>query len=361
MGRKVAVDVRLLEASGIGRYLREVVSRLVTRGSYRYTLLGDPQAIAQHVGGHPGVSAVRARAPIYSLSEQLELLRRIAGDTDLYWAPHYNVPLVHPGRLLVTVHDVLHLALPEYAGRAHRRLYARLMFQAATRRAAAILCVSRFTAEEVVRHTGISRHKVRVVHNGVGPEWFSPPGGEPPHPRPYFLFVGNVKPHKNLGRLVAAFELASASLPHDLVIVGRREGFLTGDDEVARRAEALGGRVRFTGEVPERELRRFVANATALVFPSVYEGFGLPPLEAMASGCPALVSRAAALPEVCGKAALYFDPFDVEDIARALVRVATEEGLRAELVERGREHASRFSWDRCAEDTEAVIEEVLGG
>ncbi len=353
---RVAVDVRLLEASGIGRYLREILPRLVERGPHEYALLGDPAEIARTFGVDSRVASIEARTPIYSLAEQWELLRRTPPDAGLFWAPHYHFPLLRRGRVLLTVHDVLHLARPEYVAGIHGRMYARAMFAAGARRAAAVICVSRFTADELVRRTGTSARRVRVVHNGVARDWFEPAVGESPHERPYFLYVGNVKPHKNLRRLVEAFGEVSRALPHDLVIVGKRAGFRTGNEALARRA---GERVRFTGPVPEGELRRFVSHATALVFPSLYEGFGLPPLEAMAAGCPAVVARAAAIPEVCGEAALYFDPLDPGDIARALSRVAREPALRAELIGRGRERAGAFRWERSAEETAAVIDEVL--
>ena len=193
--------------------------------------------------------------------------------------------------------------------------------------------------------------------NGVDPEWFDVPRPAAAE-RPYFVFVGNVKPHKNLGRLLDAFAALAPEIPHDLLLVGRRRGFLTGDPEIARRAESLGGRVRFTGFVETEELRRTVAGATALVLPSLYEGFGLPALEAMACGRPVLAARAGALPEVCGDAALYCDPRDPGDIAAGLRRLATDAELAARLAAAGVAHARRFSWDDTAAGVGDAIRQV---
>jgi glycosyltransferase involved in cell wall biosynthesis len=124
-------------------------------------------------------------------------------------------------------------------------------------------------------------------------------------------------------------------------------------------AATLGGRVRFTGELPRAEVGRFLTHADAFVFPSLYEGFGFPPLEAMACGCPTVVSRAAALPEVCGNATLYFNPADPEDLSQALIRLLGDVGLRRDLTERGRRQAAGFSWERSATETLAVMDTAL--
>lgn len=356
----VTVDLRLLEASGIGTYLQNLVPRIVREfAGTSFALLGDPSEMERRGLGGSGVTRIPAAAPIYSLAEQIEMLRRTPAATELFWSPHYNVPLISPGRLLVTIHDALHLARPEFVHGVHRRLYARAMFASVRRRAARVLCVSRFTADEVVRWGGVDPRRIEIVHEGVGTDWFEAVPGDSPHPRPYLLFVGNVKPHKNLVRLVEAFDLLSGEHDLDLVIVGKREGFITGDRRVAERAARLGSRVRFTGFVPDADLRRYVRHAVALVFPSLYEGFGLPALEAMASGCPVLASRAASLPEVCGDAALYFDPLRPDDIA-AKIRLLLEDGaLRRDLQGKGEERARRFTWERCARETREVIDHVL--
>ncbi len=199
-----------------------------------------------------------------------------------------------------------------------------------------------------------------MIHNGVDASWFAVELSQRPHPKPYFLCVGNIKPHKNLKRLLEAFGAIRGQISHDLLLVGRKEGFLTGDREVQESAARFGDRVQFTGEVPLDRLRQYFAHAEALVFPSLYEGFGMPPLEAMALGCPTVVSSAASIPEVCGEATLYFDPFDTKDMALKMLRLVREKDLRAELVAKGKIRAKAFSWETCAGQTSGLLDQATG-
>ncbi len=350
----------MVEASGIGTYLRQVLGRLASeRAEWRLLLLGDPEALGREAwSSAPGVEVVAHRAPLYGLRGHVlpAAARRL--EPDLLWVPHYNIPLGWRGRLLVTVHDLAHLALPEVFGRGARRAYACLTFAAVRRRADGLLFVSRFSRDEFHRLVGAPRGAEWTAPNGVDPSWFDVPPAAATA-RPYFLYVGNVKPHKNLGRLLEAFAALVGEIPHDLVLAGRRQGFLTGDPEVARRAGGLGERVRLTGFLGDDELRRAVAGAAALVLPSLYEGFGLPAIEAMACGRPVLAARAGALPEVCGDAALYCDPRDPSDIAAGLRRLATDAELAARLAAAGPAHARRFSWDDTAATVAMAIRTVL--
>lgn len=359
----IAIDMRMVRHSGIGTYLRSLFPRLrALRPADRFCLLGLPERLQEQFGA-PGAGVEHApwQSPIYSVREQLRGPGCIGKGVDLLWSPHYNIPLLRRGPLVVTVHDTFHLAMPELVGGVHRRLYARVLFGAVAKKADAIICVSRFTADELVRLAGADARKIRVVPNGVDEAWFRLRRLRRPHSRPYLLFVGNVKPNKNLRRLVTAYESLAAGIEQDLVIVGQREGFLTADSQVAALAAKLPERVRFTGYVDQATLEQYFAHAEALVFPSLYEGFGLPPLEAMACGCPVIASRAASLPEVCGEAALYFDPREPAQIAAAIRRLVEDRGLRHELVHRGAERARAFSWDASAALTSEVFEEVCRG
>jgi glycosyltransferase involved in cell wall biosynthesis len=201
----------------------------------------------------------------------------------------------------------------------------------------------------------VDEARVNTVPLGVDGAWFKDGAiGDAPH-RPYFLYVGNVKPHKNLSRLIEAFVQVSNVIPHDLVVVGRREGFGTGDLAAERLTSTAPNRIVLKGQVSNAELERYYMHATALVFPSLYEGFGLPALEAMAAGCPVLASSAAALPEVCGDAALYFDPYDANAIGQKVVLLARDESLRSRLIAKGKVQASKFSWKRTGELTARIL------
>jgi glycosyltransferase involved in cell wall biosynthesis len=358
----LAIDARMLGRSGIGTYLSNLLPRLIPlyRGE-RVDLIGNESALDRTSWARVGkVRVLDCPSPIYSIGEQLRLPRLIADDCGLFWSPHFNVPLLYRGPLLVTIHDVLHLAMPQYMPGVHKRLYARALLAAVRRKARAIICNSRFTADELMRVVGVPAAEIEVIHMGVDEGWFVANERTPPQEKPYFVYVGNVKPHKNVAGLVEAFRRVAGRIPHDLVIVGKKEGFITVDRTAEVSAAALGERVKFTGLVDHALLKRYVACAEALVLPSFYEGFGLPPLEAMACGCPAIVSDRASLPEVCGDAALYCNPDDVEDIAARMLEVAGNEVLRAQLREKGLARARQFTWERCARETLAVIERLHG-
>lgn len=350
-------------AAGIGTYLRQLVPR-VSRllPTFDLCLLGRAEILSRFEWTErAGVTIVDCRAPIYSLREQVELPVKIPARTDLLWSPHYNVPVCFSGRLLVTVHDTFHLAMPEFVKGWHRRLYSRAMFRAVRSKAVGILCVSHFAKDQVLSYCPTGTQEVHVVHNGVDTSWLEAVRGSSPHPNPYLLFVGSVKPHKNLSRLLEAFGLLLQKIPHDLIIIGRREGFITGDALANERAAAMRARVTRVGELDHDHeiLRRFYAHADALVLPSLYESFGLPALEAAASGCPIVVSRVGGLPEVYGEAALYCDPYDVEDIADKIFQMVTDRELSRRHIERGRAVAKAYSWDVAAEKVSGLIRTLL--
>lgn len=356
----LAVDARMVRHSGIGTYLRHLVPRLVAaRPTWRFTILGPAEELrALGWTAWSNATVVDCRAPIYSVREQLALPRLVPADAQLFWTPHYVIPLLLGRRMLVTVQDVFHLAMPELVGGVVRRAYARAMFAAVRRRASRVLFTSEFTRQEFTRLAGAPSAGSDVVPLGVDESWraierLAREG------RPYLLYAGNVKPHKNVAALVRAFLAVADAVPHELVIVGRTEGMRTADEEVAKLAASSSGRVRMIGEVSDASLRQWMAGADAFAFPSLYEGFGLPPLEAMAAGVPCLVSRSASLPEVCADAALYCDARDERDIAARLGELLTDEPLRERLRVRGRERAALFPWDRCAQGTLRVIEETL--
>jgi glycosyltransferase involved in cell wall biosynthesis len=356
-----AVDMRMVRASGIGTILVHVVPFLVAhRPQWRFRLLGDP-AILRH---YPWASAANVEIvpfgkPIYSIAEQVAFPRRALAGTDILWSPNYNIPHRWRGPLLVNVNDVAHLALPDTFGGFAKQTYARAMFAAVRRRADGIVFISDFSQREFGERVGQPRGLSRMIHCGVDESWFGVQPGVALRPRPFILFVGNVKPHKNLLGLLEAFGRVQNRIPHDLVIVGKKEGFITGVPRVHELVSSFGGRVDFTGYVPDDELRRFFAQADALVLPSFYEGFGLPPVEAMAVGCPALVSDVASLPEVCGDAALYCNPHDAESIAVAMYRIVTDEMLRATLRPKGYARARALSWTVAGDGYLKMFEAVL--
>jgi glycosyltransferase involved in cell wall biosynthesis len=350
---RLFVDARLQHSSGIGTYIRELVPRVAR-------IIGEERCVVLANDDTGVFTDVRSfHAGVYSMKEQLLALQLGVARGDVYWSPHYNMPALLPARRLVTVHDVFHVAMPEFTPGMAKRLYARTLFAAVRLRASRIICVSEFTAMELAKFTGTLREKMRVIHNGMSAQWTVLPTLPRPHAGPYILYVGNVKPHKNLSRLVDAFcNFDSGGV--QLVIVGRREGFITGDASVVLKAEQHADKISFTGLVSDETLAAYYQHARALVAPSLYEGFGLPPLEAMAAGCPAVVSDIPSHREICGDAATYFDPYSPADIHEKLTYIkGISDAERAALAARGKERAAMFNWDKCAEQTVEVIREVM--
>ena len=324
-----------------------------------FILFGDTVLLAEECGVNARMRAFAA--PIYSVREQCELPGLLPSGASLMWSPHYNVPLFSAVPLLVTIHDALHVAMPELFPGRFKQLYAALMFRAALWKSRTVLANSLFTKEELRRLFGrfAQKEKIRVIHLGVDAEWFDLAIGTRPCEKPFVLYVGNVKPHKNLRGLVAAFGAMKDRVDVDLVIVGEQEGFLTGDCGLMEVAEPLGSRVKFTGRVSVELLRQYYVHAAALILPSFYEGFGLTALEAMAAGCPVVASRVASIPEVCGNAAVYFDPDNIAEMAEVIQRTLSDAPLREKMRRRGFQRACEFQWETTAERTVDAIKELL--
>jgi glycosyltransferase involved in cell wall biosynthesis len=348
--KSIAIDCRMVNASGIGTCIQGWVPRLITsRPDTAFILLGDTRQLAMFAWSRaPNVTVRLFCAPIYSLREQWDWLKLRSENFGLVWVPHYNIPLFWPGPLFVTVHDVGHLAMPDVFGRV-KRAYARLFFGQVRDRATCVSFVSNFSRDEFLRLVGDPKGRSAVVYNGIDEAWFAPlPDIRIPPDigdLPYIVCVGNVKPHKNISRLIEAFGLITAQIPHRLVIVGKRDGFITGDPEAARLAEPLGDRVKFTGYLSDELLRLVIGKAELLVHPSRYEGFGLPPLEAMACGCPVAIAAAGSMPEISGDAALYFDPTDVADISEKILTMCLDFKKKQDFIARGLVQAKRYNWD----------------
>jgi glycosyltransferase involved in cell wall biosynthesis len=358
----VAIDLRMYGLSGIGRYLQSVIPEVLPQiNSDQIVVFGDIEALRREDWAHDTrVKLHDERAAIFSAREQLNALSKKYMNADVLWSPQYNVPMLRRGKLVVTIHDLCQLAHPETLGSNLQRFYARMLISRAVRQADAILCVSEFTRDELRKYLGADPSRITVTYPGRG--LISPAGLSRPAKtgeRPYILAVGNVKPHKNLSRLLAAFELAQQQVSHDLVLVGKRDGFLNPDNLEIDPRNIEDGRVRFTGKISDEELMDYYRGADALVLPSIYEGFGFPLVEAMAQGCPVACSNAASLPEVAGDAALLFDPFNIHQIAESMIAIVTNSSLRKHLIEKGLARAARYSAKKCGQQTAEVINRVL--
>ena len=282
---------------------------------------------------------------------------------DVLFVPAHVLPPIHPRASLVTVHDLGYLHFPE-AHPWRQRLYLDLSTRWNARAAAHLLADSEATRADLMAHYRTSPEKITVAYPGCD-ETLAPVRDpvvvEAAKARygiagDYFLYLGTLQPRKNLARVVAAF--ATLQSEAVLVLAGKR-GWLYDDLFTQARRAGLEGRVLFPGYIPDGDKAALLSGALAFVFPSLYEGFGLPVLEAQACGCPVITSTTSSLPEVAGDAALLVNPEDTAAIAGALQRVATEPGLRQALAERGFANVRRFSWAACARSVLSVIEQCV--
>jgi glycosyltransferase involved in cell wall biosynthesis len=314
------VDDRWIGKHGIGRFASEVLRRL-------------PPAISMPSGLRPS----NPLDPVWS-SVHIALIR-----PGVYFSPGYNPPLASRAPFVFTIHDLMHLRVADESSTAKRLYYERIV-RPALAKAFRVLTVSNFSKQEIVDWSGIPPQKILVVGNGVS-TGFLPTGPRHVEDRPYLLYIGNRRPHKNLPRLLKAFQ--SAHLGRDVILLcsGIRDGAMNRWIQEAGLDQSA---VRFTGEIPEERISDYYRGALAVLVPSLYEGFGLPALEAMACGTPVLVGNRASLPEVVGDAGLLVDPLDVAAIADGICRILQDAELRKELTTRGLARASIFSWDATA-------------
>jgi len=371
---RIAIDARKWRDFGIGTYVRNVVRRLarLDRETTYFLFCNSNDAPTLRDLAENFVPVVED-APGYGVREHISLPRKLRSlKADLFHAPHYVLPLLCTTPSVVTIHDCIHLLFPQYLPNRLAWRYAHFMMGSAIRRSAAVFTVSEASRRDILHFfPWADPDKVQVVPNALDFGVLEDPGAEETERvreryqirGRFILYAGNIKPHKNLDRLVTAFSLLRRRGGFDdvrLVIVGSAE-----ENKYAalrRTAEVTGVRneVRFFGFVPDRTLSALYRSASAFAFPSLYEGFGLPPLEAMACGTPVVTSQLSSLPEVVGDAAVFVDPWSASDIAQGLERALTDEPLRAVLREKGRERVKAFSWDRSVSAIHAGYLKALG-
>ena len=357
----LTIDARFYFATGIGTYLQNVLPALAKRQpTWRLHLLCRSEDSVPISLAIPTANLIACNLPPLSVAEQFRLRRFVPPDTELFWIPHFNFPVFTRFRTVVTLHD---LSIRHWQGWGRgllRYAYSRLVFAVLARRAGALLCDSEATRTELL-HFYRPRSSPVSIHLGVSPVRKSGPRKTKlrRRVRPFILFVGNIKPHKNLGRLIQAYARVCDQIEHDLVIVGKTEGLRSIDSSVFSLAQRLRDRIHFPGYVSSQELESFMTAASLFVLPSLYEGFGLPPLEAMARGVPTAVSDIPVLREVCADASIYFDPYDTDSIARTMLSVLTDRALSRQLATRGRARAKSKTWLRTIEQTESMLSRSL--
>jgi len=368
---RIGIDTRKLHDFGIGTYIRNLLrqlARLDTRSEF--VLLCRPDDVDTLTATGPNFRPVALRAGNYTVSEQVALpvaLKR-AGVT-LFHAPHYVLPPLVACRSVVTIHDCIHLMFPQYLPNRLAPYYARTFIGLAARRADRVLTVSESSKRDILRFVDIPPERIDVIYNAYDDRFSRAPREEDVERvreryqlhGEFVLYAGNVKPHKNVERLIDAFHhVRHRGLDHlKLVVIG---------DELTKYAALrravhrhnLHKYVRFLGYLPEDTLAVMYRLAAVFVFPSLYEGFGLPPLEAMASGTPVVTSNVSSLPEVAGDAAVLVNPLESEAIADGIERVLTDRMLNADLRRRGLARARQFSWEASVKRVHEIYAAIGG-
>lgn len=356
---KITIDVRMINSSGIGTYLKNVVPFIINE-KFKIVFIGKRDEISDLGWDRYDNTEIReCNYKIYSLKEQLFLKRKIPKDTDLIWIPHFNAPIRLNGEVLITIHDAFHLAMPEKVGGKLKQFYAKKLYEESITNAKEIITVSNFSMNELHKYLKIDTNKrINTIYNGVSSEWFYAENKNVTNP--YIIFVGNVKPHKNLGVLLEAYRKIKDEVKLDLLIVGKKEGFINGDNNLLKQQiSELDDKVIFTGYVTDEEIKNYVSGADMMVFPSVYEGFGLPPLEAMACGTPTIISNAASMPEICEDASLYFDAKNPNELAEKIKKVYSNTKLRESYINKGMLQAQKYNWEKSAQEHIKLIKELI--
>lgn len=366
---RVVIDARKIHDFGIGTYIRNILrqlSRLDSTNEYVLICRARDRELATSFGENFRVVVNQARP--YSIREQVSIpWTLLQVRADVFHEPHYVLPPLAWCRSVVTIHDCIHLRFPQYLPKRGGLAYARTQMGLAARRSDRILTVSEASKRDILEFFDVPPGKVTVIHNAIDDRFSVPPPEDAVRrvreryqlEGPFALYVGNVKPHKNVERLIDAVHLVRQSGLDDLrlVVIG---------DELSKNASLrravhrynLHKYVRFLGFLPDDLLAIVYRLAAVFVFPSLYEGFGLPPLEAMASGTPVVTSNVSSLPEVAGDAALLVDPTSPDAIADAMRRVITDPALAADLRTRGLARAREFSWERSVRQIRDIYADV---
>lgn len=353
---------RALSAAPTGTeyYSRALIQALLRRPfAFRYRLYtrSPPPPNLFPVTGNYEIRSI----PLPRLWSHLRLsYEMLTQPPDALFVPAHVLPPIHPARSLVTVHDLGYKYFPD-AYRPFARAYLELSTRWNARAARVVIADSEATRRDLVQFYGVPPEKIRVVYPAYNAEIFQP-ARDPAHlaavlrryqvNSPYLLAVGTVQPRKNYTRLLEAF----AALPtaYSLVIIGKK-GWLY--EPIFQHLSALNlqSRVKFLDYIPLADLPALYAGARATVLASLYEGFGLPALEAQACASPLACSNTSSLPEVAGMGAAYFDPFDVGEMTRVIAAVLTDDAARANLIQRGQENIRRFSWEQAAQQVAGIV------
>ncbi|MDP1709648.1 MAG: glycosyltransferase family 1 protein [Candidatus Komeilibacteria bacterium] len=378
----IGIDARMYGPAhrGLGRYIQRLIEGLAQRDdNNRYTLFMTSQGLENFTPPSGKFKVVRADVPWYTLREQILMpwLVKKSNVEIMHW-PHINVPYFCPVPFAVTVHDLIvwrfpdsrATSLPAWKYRLKLWAYKKVMCRA-IKQARRVITISQFTKRDIMRQFKTPEKKIIVAYLGTDKMLFGTekiPNSESFNEylssrfnikKSYLLYVGSAYPHKNLERLIRAYALTRSRYNRNwqLVLVGRHDWFYNQLKEFIAKAvpeEEIRKDILLPGQVSDKDLDGLYRGARIFVFPSLYEGFGLPPLEAASRGVVVAAAKSASLPEILADAAYYFDPENIENMAQAIDVLGSTRHLQDELVERGFARVKQFSWDKMTKETAAA-------
>ena len=356
---RIGIDGRMLGNTGIGRYLRNLLIHLAQKDRQNdYIVFINDERLQIVEQSNFTFVPLSPPIPIYSWREHTQLYLAIKRwKPDLMHYPNFDVPLYSPCPYVVTIHDLIYYLYPDQCPSRAAHFYADFMLRYAARHAKAVITVSEYSKQDLLQHFKLSADHIHVIYEAADDLCSAVPENEETETsifkkygirQAYVLYVGKHHAYKNIETLIQAFARhKSVYEQFQLVIAGRRDERRKELYELPERLK-LGERVVFTDFLLDEELFTLYRQAKLFVFPSFYEGFGLPPLEAMACGVPVIASSAASLPEVLGNSVIYFDPLNVDELVEAIRRSLHTKGLRTHLQQKGLHQARKFSWKTSA-------------
>lgn len=377
--KRIGIDARFYGSlgKGLGRYVQKLIENLEKiDAENKYFVFLRRENFEEYVPQNKNFQKILADYRWYTFSEQINMPRLLKKyKLDLVHFPHFNVPIFYFGKFVITIHDLILVHFPTVKGTTLNPFFYWLKYKVyklviwlAIKKARRIITVSEFSKKDLLKHYNISQEKIRVTYEAC-----DIPGEKQQKSnsfvaeanfllsekygiiKPYALYVGNAYPHKNLERLISVFENINKKIPElQLVLVGKMDYFY---ERLKKETENKGVRnVVFLGFVPDEDLNFVYSNARCYVFPSLYEGFGLPPLEAMTAGVPVAAANNSCLEEILGEAAVYFDGKNKQEIEDAILKVFDDE-IKCELIKKGFKQVRKYNWKKMARETLNVYDE----
>ncbi|MFH1509020.1 MAG: glycosyltransferase family 1 protein [bacterium] len=375
---KIGIDARFAGpmAKGLGRYTQRLIANLIEIDKNNEYVLFLNKENFNLFAESQRIKKVQANFRWYTLTEQIKLPRLLKKEKlDLVHFPHFNVPILYKQPFVVTLHDLIITHFPSRRATTlgpffyfFKQLAYRYVTRSAVKRAKKVITVSNYSKAEIVKHFKIPDTKIAVTYEAadkkclqVNEEFISKTLNKFGIKKDYILYVGNAHPHKNLDRLIEAFKIICKKRNDlKLVLVGKKDYFYSRleEESIKNHSADFMKNVKFPGFVTDRELAALYRQASLYVFPSLYEGFGLPPIEAMTCGIPVISANTSCLPEILGEAADYFDPYKTEEMAQKIIDLIDDEEKKCDLINKGFSLIKKYSWHNLAEKTLDIYEKA---